>query len=68
MSIEKIKFNISSDGEVMLNVEGVVGKKCNDLSYPFEQRLGIVSKKELKDSFFVENEMDQESGIGQKSE
>ena len=52
--VKKIKFQISPTGEVNLSVEGAVGAECEALSRPFEQELGIVAKKEYKDSFYQE--------------
>lgn len=52
--VKKIKFQISSTGEVSLSVEGAVGAECEAFSQPFEQELGIVAKKEYKDSFYQE--------------
>jgi len=51
--VKKIRFTISPEGEIELNVEGAVGDACEALSKPFEDSLGIVAKKTLKDSYYV---------------
>lgn len=48
MQEERIKVNISNDGEVTLDVEGVKGKQCLDLTKGLEEALGIVTKRDAK--------------------
>jgi len=49
---KKIKFHISSDGEVKLDVEGAVGNECEAMTKPFEEALGIVADRKHKDSYY----------------
>lgn len=57
--VEKIRFQISPEGEVSVNVECAVGKKCETLTRPFEEKIGIVTQKEYKDEFYAETETTQ---------
>ncbi len=65
--VGKIRFTIDQNGEVQLNVEGAQGKACEALTEPFEQMLGVTSKKTFKDSYFQEttNEGALLDGIGE---
>jgi len=51
MKEERILVNISPDGDVTLDVQGVKGKQCLDLTQDLEEELGIVTartdKKEM---------------------
>lgn len=51
--VKKIRFTIDALGEVKLDVEGAVGAECDRLTESFEKSLGLVGKKERKDSYFV---------------
>ncbi len=54
--VKKIRFTISADGEVKLDVQGTVGAECDALTAPFEARLGTLSSKQRKDSYFSAEE------------
>ncbi len=68
--VKKITFKISGDGEVNLTVDGVQGSSCEDLSRPFEDVIGKVSGRDLKDSYYVNSEesASQSSGQGENHE
>lgn len=51
--VKKIRFTIDSNGEVHLDVQGTVGRECEGFAQPFEDKLGLVSSRELKDTFFA---------------
>lgn len=53
--VKKIKFIISNEGEVRVDVTGVEGTSCEGLTEPFEKVLGPVFERTYKDSFYVEN-------------
>jgi hypothetical protein len=65
--VKKIRFDISPDGEVSVNVECATGTECERLTQPFEESLGMVSKKEYKDAYFSSSEHEEES-LGLKHE
>lgn len=48
MNEEKIRVKISDDGEVNLEVIGVKGKGCLDLTEALEEALGIVTNRTTK--------------------
>ena len=48
MKEEKIIITINDMGETMIEVAGVKGKACLDLTRKLEQALGIVTKRESK--------------------
>lgn len=63
--VKKITFKISGNGEVNLAVDGVQGSSCEDLSRPFEEVIGKVSGRELKDSYYQNSEESQSQSSGQ---
>ena len=50
--MKEIIFKIDAEGEIQMEVQGVVGSKCDDFTAPFEKSLGVVAKKELKPQYF----------------
>lgn len=48
----EIEVVIGADGTVSLDVGGAEGKRCLDLTKPFEDALGVVSKRDLKASYY----------------
>jgi hypothetical protein len=56
--VKQLVFKISSEGEVSMEVKGVVGDECEKFSAPFESVLGEITKKELKDSYFQTQDAD----------
>jgi hypothetical protein len=51
--MKKMRFTIDSQGEVSVDVLGVVGSGCDSFTNPFEQILGVVARKDRKDSYYV---------------
>ena len=51
MREEKILIKISEDGSVSLEVIGVKGKSCVDLTKDLEEALGVVTKRVNKKEF-----------------
>jgi hypothetical protein len=47
-----IKFTISTSGHVTMNVLNVKGPRCEELTKPFEEPLGIIVQRDLKDAFY----------------
>jgi hypothetical protein len=58
--VKKIKFKISNDGEISMDVEGIKGSSCKDFTKAFEEELGEVKNTEQKDSYYQESD-DQDS-------
>ncbi len=54
--MSKIEFRIDKHGEVNLEISGVTGAKCQELTKPFEDALGIKVDSQNKPEFFVELE------------
>ena len=54
--VKKIKFVIDENGEVTIDVDGVQGSSCEELTKPFEEILGSTASRELKDSYYQESE------------
>ena len=48
MKEERIKITIDREGNASLDVSGVKGKKCLNLTKELEEALGVVSKREAK--------------------
>jgi len=53
--VKKISFKISKTGEVTVEVTGAVGSECDDLTRPFEQKLGDLRSKQLKEVYYADN-------------
>jgi hypothetical protein len=56
MKKQELDIQISSDGNVMINVQGAKGKTCLDLTKDLEESLGLVIKRETKSSFYERDE------------
>lgn len=50
--MKSITFKIKPDGTTDLNVDGVEGSSCKEFSRRFEEALGMVEERELKDSYY----------------
>ena len=46
---------IARDGTVTINVDGIKGKSCLDLTKDLENSLGCVSEREKKASFYEDD-------------
>lgn len=66
--VKKIKFHISSSGEVTLDVQGAAGKECEKLTEPFESVLGPVQKRIFQDSYYQSEEDNQSKTIESQGE
>jgi hypothetical protein len=53
---QELEIEIASDGTVSINVQGVKGKACLDLTKDLEESLGVVLARETKPSFYEEEE------------
>ena len=64
--VASLKFSIDENGEVHVSVEGAEGKSCEGLTEPFEAALGVVAKREYKDSYYATSETEAiaEEGTG----
>ena len=62
MNLQEIKVTIRPDGKVELQVRGVKGKLCVDLTQEFERYLGgrVVERREC-DEFFEQAQHDEEA-------
>jgi len=48
----ELKFNINPDGTIKLEVSGVKGQKCLDLTKSLEKELGIVLEVEKTGEYY----------------
>ena len=53
--VKKIKFKISKDGSIDLEVLGAKGNECEELTSSFEKELGVVIHKEQKEEYYQSN-------------
>ena len=63
---EEIRFVISTNGEVVIKVDGFAGKTCLEATRPYEDALGIVNKRNYKINVIkgmIFSEQDLESGV-----
>jgi hypothetical protein len=56
MKKQELDIEISSDGNVTINVQGAKGTSCLDLTKDLEESLGFVMERETKASFYEEDE------------
>jgi len=59
MEYQSINIKIDQVGKVFLEVEGVGGKKCLELTNDIEKILGEVLEKEYKPEFYDETKDDE---------
>jgi len=59
MEYQSINIKIDQTGKVFLEVEGVGGKKCLELTKDIEKILGEVLEKEYKPEFYDETKDDE---------
>lgn len=65
MSIETITYTISAEGKVSIDVSGVSGGKCKELTKAIEEKLGEVDNVEFKSEYYqqsTENEANTVTG------
>ena len=58
---QELEITISETGEITLNVLGMKGKKCMDLTRELEESLGVVKMVEHKVEFYEEEDKEQSS-------
>ena len=61
MAQQTIKFNIRQDGTVTVEVMGVVGNDCENLTKRIEERLGVVEKVEHKPEYYEQKQTTEEN-------
>ena len=52
----KIEFRINSKGQVHMEISGVEGMSCEEITKRFRDALGITTDNEVKPEYFVELE------------
>ena len=58
MEYQNIEIKINNEGKVFLEVSGVSGKKCLELTKELEKSLGEVENREFKPEFDDEDMME----------
>ncbi len=56
MQKQELEIEISSKGEVTINVIGAKGKSCIDMTKDFEKSLGVLKSFEKKSEFYQQEE------------
>ena len=51
-----ITFKVNKKGEVAIEVDGVMGASCSDITAKFEEALGTKTDTQMKPEWFVELE------------
>jgi len=65
---QELEITISEDGEVSINVLGAKGKNCMDMTKDLEDALGLVTNREMKSSYYEQeddNRIRRQTGDGQ---
>ena len=65
MNIETIRVTIDKDGQVKIEVEGVHGPICLDITDELLKELGTVVKQDLSAQYFEEQQVTDEQTISQ---
>lgn len=52
----EIKFRISRTGEVNIEVDGITGASCQQITKAFEDALGVKTDSQVKPEWFIELE------------
>ena len=58
--MQEMEIVISPSGEVKIEVKGVTGDACLDLTRDLENQLGSVEDRQLKSEFYQQNEQQQQ--------
>jgi hypothetical protein len=53
---QELEIQIAQDGTVSINVHGIKGESCLDLTKELEDALGVVLDRERKSSFYEQEE------------
>ena len=61
---EELEISISNTGEVTINVIGVKGKSCVDITKDLEESLGIMKYFERKSEFYQQDNNQNTSQYG----
>lgn len=61
---EELEISISNTGEVTINVIGVKGKSCVDMTRDLEESLGIMKYFERKSEFYQQDNNQNTSQYG----
>jgi len=56
--VAKMRVTVSSDGDIKVQIEGVRGKKCLDLSKAFEESLGEVAERRFTSEYHLSEQND----------
>ena len=59
-----IEITVAKNGDVNLEVKGVSGTSCTQLTEAMEQALGTVESRECKTEFFQEQTTDENLKLG----
>lgn len=51
--VKTIRFTVSPEGQIAVNVEGATGAECERMTRDFEAALGTVVQREYKDSYYA---------------
>lgn len=58
--MQEMEVTISPSGEVKIEVKGVGGPGCLDLTRDLENQLGAVEERQLKSEYYQQNEQQQQ--------
>lgn len=58
--MQELEIAISPTGEVKIEVKGVTGSACLDLTRDLENKLGTVEDRQQKPEFYQQNEQQQQ--------
>jgi len=65
MSAEEIKVIIAKDGKTTIDVNGIKGPSCKDVTKRLQEALGTEVESETKDEFWEQEEgQDDTVGVG----
>lgn len=62
--MQEIKVIISKDGKVTIDVEGIKGSGCKNLTKALEKALGKTTKSKKKAEYYDEQDVSDQQGVG----
>jgi hypothetical protein len=62
----KMNVTIMPDGEIKMQIEGIKGKKCLDISKGFEESLGEVTDRKFTSDYYAEQFLKTQNHLKEK--
>jgi hypothetical protein len=61
---QELEISIGPDGAIKIEVKGVKGGKCSDITREIEEELGVVTSREYTSEYYQTEEQGQKIRLG----